>query len=100
MTDKQLLTLAGGMKRLIALRINETQVTGAGLATLADKLALRMLDVHGLSLTDDDLPALTRMSSLAQLDVTATKLTEQGLAQLRKKLSRCQIICDQNKTPE
>lgn len=72
------------LKKLVALQIEATRVTDAGLEELTGHTELLYLDVHFTdTITDKGMAAVGKLTKLAHLDLTATKVTGKGLAELK-----------------
>lgn len=117
-TDDGLAALAA-IPKLRRLHLAGTRVEGHGLAVLSDlpvkvvSLAwapvspevldvlakfpqLGSLDVSGSPLTDNDIPALERLSNLVYLNVTRTGISKQGVDRLRRHFPECNVYIQES----
>ena len=69
-----------------------TRVTAAGLKHLVGHPTLRELDLTGIQINDDDLPALHALETLHRLTISGTAITQQGSANLARQLPNCRIV--------
>jgi hypothetical protein len=74
--------------KLDELHLPHTGVTIAGVRKLRDLPTLRLLELTGCAITDDDIAELARFEHLRELDVTDTKITDRGLADLRERMPK------------
>lgn len=73
------------LKKLVALQIESTLVTDAGLAELTGHADLLYLDVHFTdTITDKGMAAVGKLTKLTFLDLTGTKVTGKGLGELKR----------------
>lgn len=66
-----------------ALEINDTRVTGTGLAALKSHRGLKSLSLEGSPVTDRGLTHVSQFAELESLDLGRTQVTNAGLAKLR-----------------
>ncbi len=80
--DAQLSALAPLAASIVALELQQTKVSDAGLAALAPFTKLRVLQLQNTALTDAGLQHLATLTSLENLNLYATGVTDAGLPQL------------------
>ena len=81
-SDAQLEALAPVAASVVALELQQTQVTDAGLAALAPFVKLRKLQLQNTGLTDAGLLHLGKLVSLEVINLYATGVTDAGLQNL------------------
>jgi len=92
LNDGALEVLSNRLLSLEYLNIQDTGVTGAGIARLDKLQKLRFLAIGGAkTLTLENLSALQRLGTLRELRVSANAFSHQQLARLRKSLLHCAV---------
>jgi hypothetical protein len=81
LTDADLQTFAA-MPKLRNLRIQNSQITGAGIVHLKARPQLVQLSINRCPLTDANLQHVAGMTQLTSLDVSFTQVTDAGLVSL------------------
>ena len=79
------------LKRLKTLYITSQQITGSGLAVVAELPALTDLGLRGSLSSDVSVPAIARCKALQCVTFLESELSDEGRRQLRQALPDCQI---------
>jgi hypothetical protein len=79
------------LKRLKTLYITSQQITGSGLAVVAELPALTDLGLRGSLSSDVSVPAIARCKALQCVTFLESELSEEGRRQLRQALPDCRI---------
>ncbi|CCH03425.1 Leucine-rich repeat, ribonuclease inhibitor subtype [Fibrella aestuarina BUZ 2] len=90
-TDATMATI-GKLKNLQKLHLERTAVTDAGLRQLGSLTYLEYLNLYGTNITDAGLANLAGLKSLRTVYVWQTKTTEAGIAKLKQALPNVEII--------
>ncbi len=90
LTDAGLERLVG-LRSLISLNLNGTQVTNAGLQYLEGLPHLKQLRLANTRITDAGLERLARLTQLRILRLTNSKVTDAGVKKLQHALPNCEI---------
>ncbi|MBK1825797.1 c-type cytochrome domain-containing protein [Haloferula rosea] len=80
--DEELAKLAPLAPALVSVDLSATQVTDAGLLSLADASKLKMLRLSETQVTDAALEAVAGMVALESLNLYGTKVTNEGVLKL------------------
>lgn len=78
-TNDDLERLAGFLKPLRTLKLDETKITAGALEHLAGLFSLETLSLAGTAVTDADLARLEPLGNLVRLDLRGTGVTDAGL---------------------
>ena len=83
--DAGMATLAGSkeLKALVALKLNNTNVSPAGLKSIGALKSLKYLDLSGQKIADGDLKPLKDLAELETLVLSFTSVTGAGLKDLK-----------------
>ena len=73
------------------LQIYDTEVTDAGVNSLATTFRLRHLYLGGPRITNRCLEALARMSTLEHLALWDTQITDAGIEAFKKSAPQCNV---------
>jgi hypothetical protein len=76
---------------VVAVHLDDTHVTDAGLKELAALKQLRELTLWSTNVTDEGLKELASLKQLQRLDLVLTNVSHAGVAQLQKALPMCDI---------
>jgi hypothetical protein len=91
--DDAALAEIAGITSLDTLQINETAVTGKGLAVLKPLKALTRINVAACRNVDDTaIPTLKELKGLKELTIRGSAITADGAADLKKALPGCNVI--------
>lgn len=78
--------------KLKALDVNNSKVTGSGLALIAKFKTLETLEIVGLNLTDKDVECLVNLKKLKTLNIAYNKISNKSLIEFAKIKSLKSII--------
>lgn len=84
-TDKVLARIAAGFPRIRILRIGDTAITDAGLASVASLTELALLDVHRTGVTEQGLAAVAASPSLRVIRCWRTQADEAHILDLSQR---------------
>jgi uncharacterized membrane protein/mono/diheme cytochrome c family protein len=90
-TDAAMATI-GKLKNLQKLHLERTRITDAGLRQLTGLTYLEYLNLYGTGITDAGLTSLAGLKSLKTVYVWQTKTTEAGIAKLKQALPNVEVI--------
>ncbi|WP_375443377.1 c-type cytochrome domain-containing protein [uncultured Fibrella sp.] len=90
-TDAALASIAK-LKNLQKLHLERTQITNAGLEKLTGLTYLEYLNLYGTAITDVGLASLSDLKSLRSVYVWQTKVTESGITALKKALPNVEVV--------
>lgn len=71
-----------GSFQILAINLNQTQVTDAELERLKPLEGLVSLQLHSAPITDKGLDTIGQLTSLKQLELSNTRITDKGLEKL------------------
>ncbi|AKD57375.1 c-type cytochrome domain-containing protein [Spirosoma radiotolerans] len=80
------------LKNLQKLHLEETKVTDAGLKQLKQLANLEYLNLYGTAITDAGLVELAGLKNLKTIYLWQTKVTEQGIASLKTALPKLEVV--------
>lgn len=80
--DDKPLKIVSQLSNLLVLRLDDTDVTNAGLKTLASLTQLKQLEISRTLITGDGLAPLSGMTSIENLIIGYNRLTDAGFANL------------------
>lgn len=100
LTDSQVAALAKLTEQIVWLKLSDTQITDAAMATVAKLKNLQKLHVERTALTDAGLRQLTGLKYLEYLNLYGTQITDAGLASLADLKSLLKVYVWQTKTTE
>jgi mono/diheme cytochrome c family protein len=81
--DKEVALLLPLKKQLVWCKLNDTKITDASAATIAQCINLSRLDLSNTAVTDKSLNALAALQQLQSLKLVNTKITAAGLLSLK-----------------
>ena len=81
-------------KGLVAIYLNETSVTDAGLKSLSGQERLETLYLDSTRVSDTGLESVSSISTLKTLDVRGTNVTKAGIEKLQKAIPGLEIESD------
>lgn len=90
-TDAALASIAK-LKNLQKLHLERTAITDAGLKKLTGLTYLEYLNLYGTAITDAGLTSLSDLKALRSVYVWQTKVTESGITTLKKALPNLEVI--------
>ncbi|MEZ0486130.1 c-type cytochrome domain-containing protein [Fibrella aquatica] len=90
-TDAAMASIAK-LKNLQKLHLERTQITDAGLKKLTGLMYLEYLNLYGTAITDAGLTSLSDLKALRSVYVWQTKVTESGIAALKKALPNIEVV--------
>ena len=91
-TDAALARRLEGLTSLRELRLQNTNITDAGLAHLKGLIKLKDLRLSRTKITDAGLVHLKGLTKLKELRLMQTQITAEGVNELKQALPNCRII--------